>query len=488
MDFTLPSLNAKLFYCIFFFNFIAINTDAQQSNYDFAVLGSTKYVDKIKQLEKYVVPKFYTDKSSQAWYDEFLTGRNKSLLSMFKDNEIIFDTVLLEKCNAILKRISLANTNFKYDSIKLYINRDIVANAACYGEGTIVINLGLFLWVESEDELALVIAHEMAHQLLNHSDSKIKSSIATLTSAEFLKELKDIKKSGYDKYNRYNNLMKGFGIESGKHSRYKENEADSLGVVLCRNAKYNISNAAKILLKFDHVEDLFKSNKLYNLKEFFSPANIDLSSLTVKPKYNGLSSANVTMTVDKDIDSIKTHPDCKKRYETIIGKGNLPEVACCTSLNNSMAKFKEKAMVEIVRYLYENNSLSYCIHFSLFALKNNYNPAFYKNIVSACFSKIYYNDANLKRFNSVNVDAERESNIKELQDYLFAISKKDVETLAANFITKTDNINAVDYDFANTMYQTQVKQKDREIAYTTFNTKYPNNKYYYLIQKKEKQK
>ncbi len=483
---TLPRFLVKHILFIIVINFISITIYSQQTNYDFATLGSKKYADKIKQLEKFVVPKYYTDKSAQAWYDEFLTSRNKSLLASFKNNEILYDTILLDKCNTILKRMSFANSTFKFDTIKLYINRSIVANAACYGEGTIMINLGLFLWVDNDDELALVLGHEIAHQLLNHSDSRMQKTIATLTSDEFKEELKDIKKADYGRYDRFKNLMKGITIESGKHSRYKESEADSLGVILCRNAKFDITNAAKVLLKFDYVDDLFKSNKLYTLKDFFTTTTIDFSLFTTKPKYNGLSGANVTMNADKDIDSIKTHPDCKKRYESIIRKSTIPNIVCCTSLDNSYTQFKEKAMLEIVRYLYENNSIGYCTHLSLFALKNNYNPLFYKNMLSSCFSKIYYNDINLKRFNSVNAEADRESNLKELQDYLFAVSNKDLETLAASFLTKTETTNAVDFEFANTMYQTQVKQKDTASAYNSFNTKFPNNKYSYLIQKKQK--
>jgi Zn-dependent protease with chaperone function len=482
----LTRFSVKFMLYLLFINFITLNTYSQQTNYDFATLGSTKYADKIKQLEKFVVPKFYKDKSSQAWYDEFLTDRNKSLLDAFKNNKILYDSVLLGKCNTILKRISFANTNFKFDTIKLYINRSIVANAACYGEGTIMINLGLFLWVDNDDELALVLGHEIAHQLLNHSDSKMQKTIATLTSDEFKEELKNIKKADYGRYDRFKTLMKGITIESGKHSRYKESEADSLGVILCRNAKYDIANAAKVLLKFDHVDDLFKSNKLYTLKDFFSTTTIDFGLFTVKPKYNGLSNANITMNADKDIDSIKTHPDCKKRYEAIIGKNTIPDIACCNFLNNSYTQYKEKAMLEIVRYLYENNSIGYCTHLALFALKNNYNSLFYRNMLSSCFSKIYYNDINLKRFNSVNVEADKESNLKELQDYLFAVSNKDLETLAASFLTKTETTNFVDFEFANTMYQTQVKQRDTSSAYNSFNTKFPNNKYSYLIQKKQK--
>ena len=459
---------------------------AQQININFSNLGAEKYKEKIDQLEKYKPPIKYAEKSAQAWYNEILSDRNKSLLTAFKKDELIFDTLLLNKCNSILHRLSAANKQYRFDTIKIYINRSDVPNAACYGEGTVMVNLGLFLWVDSEDELALVLAHEFSHQLLNHFESKLEKTITLLTSDDFNSELKDIKKSDDGKFDRFRKLMKGLSLETGKHSRYKESEADSLGVVLIRNAGFNVANASRILLKLDNVDQLFTSNKIYTLKDFFENIPIDLSYFKVKPKYNGLSTKIVTMNADKDLDSIKTHPDCIKRFEAISGKENKPTLNCCTGLNTLMVKYKEDALHEIVRALYENNSLGYCIHFCIFALKNNYDTVFCNNFLSLCFSKLYFNDKRLERFNAANAFAKRETTLKEIQDFLFQVSTADLAILAEYFLIVSSNSYPEDHEFANLMYNTQVKMKDAESAYADFNKKYPKSKYQYLILKKVK--
>jgi len=478
------SFTTKVALFLFFSVSAFLHSNAQQSDIKFSMLSADCYKDKIAQLKKYVVPKFYTDRSSQAWYDEILKGRNKSLLTEFEDNNVIQDSLLLGKCNEIFKRIVAANTNFKFDTIKLYINRSVIANAACYGEGSIMINLGLFLWVDNDDELALVIGHEISHQLLNHGDSKIQKSIAMLTSEEFIQELKNIKKADYGKFERYRKLMKDINIESGKHSRYKESEADSLGVVLIRNAGYNIATASKVLLKLDKVEQLFSSDKLYAAKDFFAKTPIEQTYFVTKTKYNGLSSVKVTMNADKDIDSIKTHPDCAKRYASIAGSNTSVPVNCCTVLNSSYKNYKERAMLELVRYLYENNRLGLCVHLCLFALQNEYNAATYNYFLSLCFSKLFYKDKILERFNAANAYADPGSNLKEVQDFLFNSSTADLEKLAAYFLNLSTGNNAEDIDFATMMYNTQVKMKDETNAYDSFKHKYPTSKYNYLIQKK----
>ncbi|MGG9971582.1 M48 family metallopeptidase [Ferruginibacter sp. SUN002] len=480
-----PQTNAYTkFFVAIFFSILSIQSFAQGNSFSFGELSATKYKEKIAQLEKFKVSKKYDDKSAQAWYKEILSDRNKSLQYAFKENKVVYDSFLLTKCNDIFRRIMAANRNYNFDSITLYINRSVIANAVCYGEGTIMINLGLFFWVDNDDELAMVIAHELAHQLLKHSDRKIEKSIAMLTSEDFKEELKDIKKSNEGKYSRFRELMKDLNIESGKHSTYKESEADSLGAVLIKNAGYDVNKGAKILLKLDNTDDIFKSKKLYTLKEYLENTGIDLSHFNVKPKYNGLSSMNVEMNADKDFDSIKTHPDCIKRYKTITGNTDTASIVCCTELNSSYAAYKENAMLETVRYLYENNSLGWCIHLSLIAIKNNYDPVVYNRFLSLCFSKLYDDDKRLARFSGANADAERESNLKETQDYLFAANTADLEKLALHFLKYKVDTNSEDYLFADLMYNTQIKMKDANSAYESFLNKFPKSKYQYLIQKK----
>jgi len=475
----------KLFWAVLIL--LVPNPIAAQTNViAFSPLGSAHYQQKIAELQKFTVPTKYSEKSAQAWYKEMMTDRNTSLLHTFKDDDLIYDTLLLNKCNMIGDRIKTANKTYNFDSIKFYINRSHIPNAACYGEGTIMVNLGLFLWVDNDDELALVIAHEMSHQVLNHIQAQMEKSIATLTSEGFKDELKDIKKSKDGKYERFRNLMKTFSVETGKHSVYKESEADSLAELFIRNAGFNAALGSLILLKLDNSDALFTSSSLYSLKDFLNNSAVDQSYFVVKKKYNGLSSATVTMNADKDLDSIKTHPDCIKRYESVAGKGIRPTVNCCNSLNDMYSLYKQRALLEIVRQLYENREIGLCAHICLFALKNNYSPAIYNEFLSLCFSELYWSDKHLERFNAVNAGAIRETTLKLLQDFLFEASISDLDKLSAYFLTAANTADAEDQEFAILMRRTKVEASESTVAYAAFNKKYPNSKYQYLIKTKIK--
>lgn len=106
MHSALHSLNLKLLFTFIIIGIITSSATSQQGLISFSTLGSIDYKEKIAQLEKYTVPKKYSDKSAQAWYDEILTDRNKSLLASFKEDKLIDDSLLLNKCNSIFKKIA----------------------------------------------------------------------------------------------------------------------------------------------------------------------------------------------------------------------------------------------------------------------------------------------------------------------------------------------------------------------------------------------
>ena len=257
------------------FAYLSIESIAigQMNTEYFSPLSAGSYSQKIAELKARIVPIIFTEKKEQKTYAEIINERNKSIVDALEQNRIVYDTMLLNKCKAIIEKIKVANMSFSFNNISFYINRSCIANASCYGEGSLFINLGLFLWIDNDDEMALIIGHELSHQFLNHADSKIKKDIALLSSDDFINEIRAIKKSSNGKYERYKNLMKELVVQNGTHSRYKESEADSLGLALIKNAGYNIKNAANILLKLDHVDDLFDGILYADCMVFVSEIN-----------------------------------------------------------------------------------------------------------------------------------------------------------------------------------------------------------------------
>jgi len=303
-----------------------------------------------------------------------------------------------------------------------------------------------------------------------------------LSSDDFKNEIKAIKKSDDGKYERYKKLLKELATENGTHSRYKETEADSLAQVLIRNAGYNVKDAAAVLLKLDHVDDLFASKNLYTVKTAFKNSVVDSFILEQKVKYHGLSMVKVTMNADKDFDSVKTHPDCIARYQKLTdANAEKPVINCCTGISNSFKDIKERALVELIRYEYETNRLTLCVHLCLFALQNNSDPAFYTNCLSLSFSAMYAADKNLQKFSATDAKAKAGSTLKELQDFIFNANSANLANIAAFFLNNAPDKKSEDFLFAELMYNTQVKMQDAEVLQKRFLNNFPHSKYNYLI-------
>ena len=74
-------------------------------------------------------------------------------------------------------------------NINFVIQENPDINACCYPNGTIVINTGLLATLHSEDELVAVLAHEIAHFILDHSVQNVNEAVSRQKRAEFWSSL-----------------------------------------------------------------------------------------------------------------------------------------------------------------------------------------------------------------------------------------------------------------------------------------------------------
>ncbi len=476
-------------YCSFAILFFFYNeaSRAQTGAYYFSPLSSTVFTTKIAELKQRTIPVLFADKKKQKTYAEIIKDRNESLVLEFEHDEILNDTLLLGKCNNILARIKKSNPAFLLDDIHLYINRSFVGNACCYGEGTLFINLGLFLWIDNDDELALVVAHEIAHQVLKHSDKQIMQNIELLSSDEFKAEIKAIKKSTESKYKQLKTLLKDMTVQTGTHSRFKESEADSLGAVLIKNAGYNLSSAAPVLLKLDSIENLYTEKNFYDVKSLFEKSVASDFVFSPKKKYNGLSNELVTMNAEEDVDTIRTHPDCLVRFQAIAKGLHLSGgVNCCNSINSAYKNVKERALVEMVRHEYEHGNLTRAVHQCFFAMQNGFANPYFQYMISMCFSKIYEADLLLEKFAVTNTAAKSGSTLKSLQDFIFNSNRENLLSVASYFLLNGADKRSEEYFFAGMMYKKAAGTSDANAAANTFKTQFPNSKYNYILTSKTK--
>lgn len=153
-------------------------------------------------------------------------------------HEEVSDKEMLIRLDSIIDVIALENSIEK--DFEVYVFENTEKNAFAMPDGGIIITSALLDLSESDGEIAGVIAHEMAHVVLNHVDRRVlfttglNISIATLSGAsgEMIKVLLDI-------------------LANSGFSRSEESAADMQAVDYLMKANMNPLEFASMLEKLD---------------------------------------------------------------------------------------------------------------------------------------------------------------------------------------------------------------------------------------------
>jgi len=117
------------------------------------------------------------------------------------------------------------------------------ANAFCMPGGKIVVYEGIFPVTQSEDALAIVLGHEIAHALAKHSaeqlSKKYRQQLGLQVGASVLASATS---SGVANLATLA-AQQGLELRNLKYSRDHENEADHIGLILAAMAGYNPNEA-----------------------------------------------------------------------------------------------------------------------------------------------------------------------------------------------------------------------------------------------------
>jgi predicted Zn-dependent protease len=115
-------------------------------------------------------------------------------------------------------------------------------NAFCMPGGKIVVYEGLLQLVSSDDELATVMGHEVAHAVARHSNERMSQEMLAQYGASILDQALSSKSSAIQ---QVGNTVFGLGAQGGilAYSRKHELEADYMGLILMTMAGYDPNQA-----------------------------------------------------------------------------------------------------------------------------------------------------------------------------------------------------------------------------------------------------
>ena len=175
------------------------------------------------------------------------------------------------KANGLSNEIK--NFNWEFNLVK-----DNQVNAFCMPGGKIVVYEGLLNLVSSDDELAVVIGHEVAHAVAKHSNERISQQLLTQYGAKILNQALSEKSASIQ---QIGNTVYGLGAQYGvtlPFSRKHESEADYMGLIFMTMAGYNPNTAITFWQKMS-------ANGSASVPEFMSTHPSDATRINDIRKY-----------------------------------------------------------------------------------------------------------------------------------------------------------------------------------------------------------
>jgi len=149
------------------------------------------------------------------------------------------------------RRIAAVTNQNNYKWEFFVIDKDKEANAFCLPGGKVFVYTGLFKYIANDDQLAIVMGHEIGHALARHGAERMSAGELQQMGGNILSAVMQ----GRGNPQNTAAVMKAFGIGTQlgimlPYSRTQEYEADHIGLVLAAKAGYNPQEALTFWEKF----------------------------------------------------------------------------------------------------------------------------------------------------------------------------------------------------------------------------------------------
>ncbi len=263
-----------------------------------------------------------------------------------EDSLYLFHPELQNYLDKLMAEIVRAN-NLEVDPLVL-IRRSHLPNAASLGGAVFTVNLGLFKSMETSDEIAFVLCHEMAHDQLKHQEESTLEFCQRSLDMESVTEQLNKRRTKKSQKQRLIAGARETVYNSYRLRRQNELAADSLGLQYYTSLQYSMEAVAEALVNLrnswmlDLTEVDYKSllqTEAYPLKEKWmeEPAQM----------FGGSFGSDEAPGGFWEKDSMSTHPEISARQEGLVEL--LPLEKVDTSVMEQAHEFGLIASQETIR-------------------------------------------------------------------------------------------------------------------------------------------
>jgi hypothetical protein len=242
--------------------------------------------------------------------------------------------------------------------------------------------------VNSDDEMAFIICHEIAHYLLEHNDKSLVKYLETMNEKEVKSKIRSVKNQKYGKRKAYTELMDELSYNFLKRNQKVEIEADSLGFMLYRNTKFSPKASVTSLENLGKSDDII-FNEDSKIKENFNFKDYPFKDIWIQKDETLFDLDKSSNDFISNVDSISTHPSIPLRIQKLnilINDRNssvLPEV-------NQLESVKETVSFISIKNFIDSNQIDLAFYQCLvmYNLKK-IDTETYVDIISKLLKKTY---------------------------------------------------------------------------------------------------
>lgn len=417
-------LPASIFIILFVF-FVSIGVKAQtKALYKYQDLSSIYYAIQKDSLKKaWKCPVISSNKETQKLYAETWDSRTDFVVNGMENNAYVHDAAILSYLNGILSDIIKGNATRILHMPMVLLDRNSTVNAFSVGGNIILVNAGLVAFARDREEISLVLAHELSHQILNHADNAIKEKAEFLKSDEYKNSLNSVLDSRYERLSRLKKIFQGYSFSLSRHNRYHEGDADSLALVLLKNA--GIRFDARYFLRLDSSDMQYQTSLRQPINKYFEGYGVPFEEWWTQKRTKGLSTKRYNFRDTTGMaDSLRTHPDCAERYAKALQYSSLNLTATPVP-----SEIREKANRILIWNMFDNLQLTGALYRVLLQKDEGNRDEWYDFMVYNIFSGLYYADKQLNRFNAIGVLPKEyvSSDYLQLQTMLEQMPKENLE-------------------------------------------------------------
>lgn len=433
-----------------------------------------------KRLKRHIAEtkEAYSDKDHKKFSNALLEKHNQSLVDFYNNDLIISEGQCYSYLKEVLNKIVSKNQTFK-NNVFIYPYRSDEPNAITFWDGTIVISLGLLARLKTEDELASVICHELAHVYSNHVLKRINDLTRINYDREIGNEIKNAEKSKFLKYSKLKKIMENLDMSLKYHIREEEFDADSIGLVYFLNTDYRPPYSVRVMEVLDSANSpLF--NEEINVKEIFNTKEYPFNDrwLTFeKPKYKSI----------KEIpDTVLTHPDCKKRIQAI--NKLLESRGVSVNLNESSTtpnKVFTESKFELIESLFHFKEYGKCLYLSSIMINEFPNNVYLVSMIGRNMAYIYKSMKNLTFGKSVQlVNLRYDEKYNRFLTFLHQLRPSDASALSFYYLLNKKELFYEDENFLFSFWaacNSPVSNYSAQIVKRDYLNLFPNGKFRNLI-------